>query len=146
VPDFYNTTGKPVIAASHFFTAELDSPLAAYPPGHNTPGFTASPTQAARGAVYANWINDLMNLQGSDGNKFVMGYHWWALVDNSSEKHEFGIVTYRDNVYDGVEAKSATGADPWGYPIGGEVGDYGDLITAMRNAHLAAYQQVASGN
>lgn len=146
VADIYNTAGKPVIAASHFFTAEADSPFSGFPPHPNTSGFTAVATQAERGAVYANWINDLMNLQGTDGSKFVIGYHWWALVDNSNEQHEFGVVTYRDNVYDGVEAKSATGTDPWGYAIGGEVGDYGDLITAMRSAHLAAYQKVASGN
>jgi len=145
--DIYNLTGKPVLGASLYFTAEADSSMSAVVSRPNSDwDFIRMATQAERGSAYATYIARVANLQGNDGSYPALGFHWWALVDNFSEKHEFGLVSIRDNAYDGIEARRATGTDPWGYPVGGEVGDYGDLITAMRNAHLAAYQRVASGN
>jgi hypothetical protein len=46
------------------------------------------------------------------------------------------LVTFRDNAYDAKEAVVARGTDPWGYETGGEVRDYGDFLSAVRQANF----------
>ena len=135
VADIYDLTGKPVLAASYFFTAEADSPLAILgtPPGGY--GFSVSSTQGGRGQAYATNLDQLVKLQGADGTYPILGFHWWALADNWTERRNYGLVTVRDNAYDGKEAVVAPGADPWGYLTGGEVANYGDFLSTVIQAH-----------
>ena len=76
--------------------------------------------------------DSLLNLQGDDGNRFVMGLEHWCLYDsgvnNWAETDNFGIATLQDNAYDGVEARRAAGKDARGYMCGGEEADYGNLL------------------
>jgi hypothetical protein len=97
---------------------------------HGSPNCLA--TQAARGRAMAERYNALVNLRGDDGLAFVIGIEHWCLYDpavsNWVDSENFGLATFQDNAYDGVEARRATGADARGRPVGGEDADYGDLL------------------
>ena len=134
--EVYDVTGRPVLAASHFFTAERDTPLAILGIPSPRAANTVSDTQEQRALAYSNYIKALLHVRGKDGVSPVLGFHWWALVDNWSEKRNFGLVTVRDNAYDGKEAVVGPGTDSRGYPVGGEERDYGAFIPAAREANL----------
>jgi hypothetical protein len=81
------------------------------------------------------------NIAGTNNDKYVIGVDIWAWSDNNwvhSSYHEirnFGLVTSRDNAYEGVEAKSAVGTDSYGFAIGGEPFDCGNYITKVKEAN-----------
>jgi hypothetical protein len=140
IANIYNLTGKPAISASHFMEAIPDSSLATFYPNYpiGQPESMATSfwnTQAQRGAAYASYVQALLQLQASDGTNPVLGYHWWALVDDWNQKANFGLVTIRDNAYDGKETNISSCVDAWGYPCGGEVANYGDSISAIKSAN-----------
>jgi hypothetical protein len=56
-------------------------------------------------------------------------------VDNWGEKSNWGLITRRDNAYDGKEAVRAKGADASGYRTGGEDRNYGNFIDAVASAN-----------
>jgi len=126
----YNILQKPVFLWVGI-TAQADSPWA------GSPGpVTDQPTQAARGQYYANYLSALLNLQGSDGVYPVIGIDWWAWGDfPPRENTNWGLVTLRDNAYDGKEAVRARGVDPPKYPTGAETKDYGDFLTRVVQAN-----------
>jgi hypothetical protein len=76
-----------------------------------------------------------------------VGLNWWALYDMDSQKANWGLLTPRDNPYDG---KSATisgiggtqGNDEWGYPTGGEAGNYGNFIGPVAGANNSIYSSL----
>lgn len=74
----------------------------------------------------------LLSLRGDDGMEFVIGLEHWCLYDpaesNWVDSENFGLATFQDNAYDGVEARRQVGRDERGYPIGGEEADYGNLL------------------
>ena len=53
------------------------------------------------------------------------------------EGNNFGLVTNRDNAYDGKEAVIAAGQDPWGHPTGGEKGNYGDFLSRVTRTNAS---------
>ena len=65
----------------------------------------------------------------------MLGFEWWALADNFAEKANYGLVTNRDNAYDGKECVVRAGTDAAGRPIGGETKNYGDALSAIKNAN-----------
>ena len=141
VPDFYNLTRKPILAASLFITAEPNSGL------HNfrkpEPQYFASfDTQEERAEFYANYLQEILNLRGDDGVYPVIGFHWWALTDDWGVHVNLGMITLRDNAYDGKEGIVRRGIDSWGFPMGGEDRDYGNFLTGARNAHLEVMDQL----
>jgi hypothetical protein len=89
-------------------------------------------TQEARAQEMISDYDSQLNLQGTDGVFFTLGFEHWALYDdevsNWGEIGNFGILTDQDNAYDGIEARVSTGTDARGYAIGGEPGDYGNLL------------------
>ncbi|MBI4376283.1 MAG: VCBS repeat-containing protein [Elusimicrobia bacterium] len=89
-------------------------------------------TQEQRAQSMITLYDSLLNAQGDDGMYFMTGFEHWSLgddaVSNWSEIGNFGLVTLQDNAYDGVEARKSTGTDSRGYAIGGEPGDYGNLL------------------
>jgi Putative Ig domain len=143
VADTYNVTGKPFLSGSKVFLAEPDSPLAANPTTSPCCNASLTNTQAERGQAYANYLQTLVQLKGSDGVYPVMGSSWWSLADFFSEKANYGLVTTRDNAYNGQEGIIQLGLDPWGYSAGGELANYGDSISAIQSANLATLKTVS---
>jgi hypothetical protein len=132
----YDLTQKPLFVW-RTFTAQADSALS------STAGWPNLdfPTQEDRGVAYAAEIAKFTGLQASNGDHFVVGIDWWSWTDKvvGGESTNFGLVSNRDNAYDGREAIVAAGVDPWGYPTGGEVRDYGDFLTSVVAAHGGIY-------
>jgi hypothetical protein len=67
----------------------------------------------------------------------MMGIKFWAYSDTTWEVTNYGLTTPLDNAYDGLEA--TTGAHACSIPLqsytcGGEAANYGDAVTAVRNA------------
>ena len=91
-------------------------------------------------------LNTSMNLQGSNGDFFVVGYDFWSWGDNNAEKTNWGLVTFSDNAYDGKEAAIATGTDPWGFPTGGETTTYGDFLSPIIQFNKDVYCLITGGN
>ena len=82
-----------------------------------------------------------VNARGSNGDLYIVGINWWELVDNQSEHTNWGLISRRDNAYDGTEAVRAIGRDPWGFPTGGEENDYGDFLTNVRQTNAEVAQE-----
>jgi hypothetical protein len=131
---------KPVMDAWEADLAEADSPFAA-----NAPNWVGSnmdySTQALRGAAMANQISTALTGRGVGGRSYQMvGMKWWAYSDTTGEGSNYGLVSPLDNAYDGAEAATglhACSAPLQAYTCGGEAGNYGDAVTAVRNALLA---------
>ena len=132
--DMYARFGKPMF---FWLTAigQGDSPLASFP-ASNWRDMVAW-TQAGRWQIYADLVQRLWNFRASDGTYPVVGINWWEWTDKVThgEHVNFGLVTNRDNAYDGREAARATGKDAWGYLVGGEDGDYGNFLSAVRRTN-----------
>lgn len=130
----YNITRKPGFTWVNF-QAHRDSPLAGRGGGWGS-GYNY-PTQEERGQAYLRYITEVLDLRGDDGVAFIVGIDWWEWTDKviGGEANNFGLVTNRDNAYDGKEARRAQGTDEWGYSMGGEAADYGDFLSSVRHAH-----------
>jgi len=109
-------------------------------------------TQAARGAAYQQRIQQLLGAADSTtGTYHLVGFQWWDLYDMRGESTNWGMLTPRDDAYDGVSATKTAGADSWGYPTGCltgygcEQGNYGNFITPVTNGNLTALRTIASG-
>ncbi len=135
----YDITGKPAIIW-YGVIANRDSGMHGLQPIYGAPDF---PTQQERGEAYAREVTDFYNARGKNGDYYVMGIDFWELLDNRSEKTNWGLVSRKDNAYDGKEAVRAAGKDPWGYPTGGEDQDYGDFLSSVRNTNFATQEWLA---
>ncbi|HWB96039.1 MAG TPA: hypothetical protein VG672_05040, partial [Bryobacteraceae bacterium] len=129
------------------FPANQDSFMSPY--ATSTDEFT---TQAARGAAYQQRVQQLLNAaDSSTGTHHLVGLQWWDLYDMRGEDTNWGMLTPRDDPYDGASATETTGADSWGYPTGClsgygcEQGNYGDFITPVTQANITALRTVAEG-
>lgn len=75
----------------------------------------------------------VINAAGAEGLKQVAGLELWGLYPeapvSAGTPRGFGLMTYQDNPRDGRSDTSAAGHDRNGYPIGGEEGDYGNLLS-----------------
>jgi hypothetical protein len=96
------------------------------------------PTQAARGLAYQSTVQSFLSSTTSVGFNPRVGFGWWQYGDNSGEGTNWGLVTLKDNAYDGHEA--ATGSVTCSAPLesylcGGEAGNYGDVITSVKAAN-----------
>lgn len=123
----YDQTGQPAFTWMGQ-SANLDSPLTAEPDPWPMGDAT---TQEERALMVEYMITTVINLQGSNGDHFIVGYDFWSWGDNTREKTNWGLVTFSDNAYDGKEAAIATGTDPWGFPTGGEAANYGDFLSTI---------------
>jgi hypothetical protein len=50
------------------------------------------------------------------------------------------LLTRRDNAYDSKQAVMAAGTDAWGYPTGGELGNYSDFLGVVTTANQNIYK------
>lgn len=126
------------------FAANPDSYMSAYPQNDEVQAPPA--TQQARGQLYQAMTNLLINAHTSAGTYPIVGFKWWQLVDNANEDMNWGLVTRRDNEYDGMAAVQGSGTDSWGYPTGGEAANYGDFLDAVRQANFSILPTLLSQN
>jgi hypothetical protein len=134
----YDITGKPAMIW-YGVTSNRDSAMHTVQPIYAAPDF---PTQQERGAAYSRQVSDFYNARGKNGDNYIMGIDFWELYDNRSEKTNWGLVSRKDNAYDGKEAVRAAGKDPWGYPTGGEEQDYGDFLSGVRSTNFGIQEQL----
>ncbi len=131
------------------YAANADSYMSPWP---NQWGGAQSPTQGARGQVYQQRMAMYLNSKGTtSGTYHTVGFQWWDHYDMRGEQLNWGLLTPRDDPYDGVSATTKAGADSWGYPtgclsgLGCEQANYGDFLSAVLNANLTALRTIASG-
>ncbi len=79
----------------------------------------------------------------ANGDYFRIGANWWKFSDNGwtfwRERYNFGLVTLRDNAYDGREA-TTRGADGEAGTDDDEARDYGDLLTSVTRTNTELYK------
>jgi hypothetical protein len=122
--------------------ANADSSLWRYP----GPSCCNQANQRARGSYYSKLANFLVTgTVTATGSKPVVGFKWWAWGDSWGEKSNWGLVSFRDNAYDGNEASIAAGADSWGYTTGGEERNYGNFLDAVTQENLKILRALAGG-
>jgi hypothetical protein len=96
-------------------------------------------TQELRGASYLSTVTSYLNTTfvGADGYGFTVGLDWWQMTDNSSESQNFGLMSLRDNLYNGIESCGKSVVDAWGFTTTAEptTGCYGDFITPVKAAN-----------
>jgi hypothetical protein len=99
-------------------------------------------SQLLRGRQYERDVQALLlgRTAGPAGSRPYVGLLFWAWADSFKEAQNWGLVSLRDNAYDGREATRVLGRDPWGYLTGGEERDYGDFISSVRRANFAVFQ------
>lgn len=137
----YDVVKKPAFIW-YSVVANPDSSVA----GRNPPyGLFDFPTQRARAAQYGNIdMPNFLSAEGSDGVHYVLGADWWQVYDDLVQNANFGLITDRDNAYDGKAAVVASGVDSWGIPTGGEKADYGDFLDTVTHANLDALRVIAN--
>ena len=140
--DFLSQYGgdKPWTIWEGFF-AQPDSYMSSYPaPDSSSP---QTSTQNARGQLFQSMMTGLLAAKDTATSTFhIVGYKWWELYDNRSEQANWGLLTRRDNAYDGVEAVPAAHVDAWGLPTGGEMRSYGDFLSSVTQANNSVYPQL----
>lgn len=99
-------------------------------------------TQGDRGARYQQVVETLFNYQAPDGSYPMVGLDWWEYMDKVDEGINWGLVTPRENAYDGREAAVQRRADRWGYSTGGEQRNYGDFLSSVTSANFAAMRKL----
>ena len=121
------------------FFAQPDSYMSVYP----APGDSAPPnsSQPLRGQMFQTMLNGLLNAKDSiTGTFHIVGYKWWELYDNRGEQANWGLLTRRDNAYDGTSSVISTALDLWGFLTGGEKANYGDFIGPVTTANQNIYK------
>jgi hypothetical protein len=134
----FKETGRPMVTWTGF-SANADSPYVGQSPIADYLDFS---TQSARGTAYATEMTSKTQLQAYDGSYPYMGTNYWDWLDLGSENTNWGLVTLLDNAYDGNEAIMAPGVDPWGYPTGGELGNYGNFLTNVQTSNFNVLQKL----
>src|SRR5271165_4136484 len=134
----YNATGKPSLMW-YGLSANQDSYWSP-----QTSGTDADyPTQVKRGQVYAADQQNIFSAQASDSSFPVVGVDFWGLTDDNSEEHtNWGLISNKDNAYDGRCAVIAQSVDQWGFPCGGEAANYGDFLDAVTQSNSNIFQQL----
>ena len=106
-------------------------------------------TQEERAQAMVRRYEALLNLRGDDGVAFVIGVEHWCLYDpgvsNWGDNQNFGLATFQDNAYDGVEARKASGVDANGRPAGGEDADYGNLLGPLGEFLRTLHEKIDVG-
>ncbi len=100
--------------------------------------------QTERAARYARDVQGMVEARMDDGSHAVIGMLWWEYMDKWGEKANWGLVTPRNNAYDGRQAVRAAGRDDWGYVTGGEDRDYGDFISEVRRVNASIDARLTS--
>ncbi len=129
-----HSNDKPFIETT-FRAANPDSDFASYPMDSGVPGFAS---QADRGRDYQHALAYVRDAASSNGVRPCVGLLWWQYADNWNEKLNWGLVTLLDNAYDGhedVKHNISCSSPLQTLKCGGENRNYGDLISAVRQAN-----------
>ena len=101
--------------------------------------------QPDRARKWAEGMNAIATDRSPGGDYFRLGRNWWKLSDNGwtywLERYNFGLVTIKDNAYDGKEA-TKLGADGKAGTWDDEERDYGDLLSEMTRANKGLYELI----
>lgn len=132
----YDLTGKPTITW-YGVTANQDSYF------HGYPSYGSDyPTQETRGLHYNSDLSVLYNAKATNGDHPILGIDFWSLTDSGrGEATNWGLISNRDNAYDGKAAIAAPGTDQWGFPIGGEDRNYGNFLGEVTQTNLNTVKQ-----
>ena len=134
----YDMTGKPVLVW-YGVTANKDSYWYKYSGNYHGPDYA---TQEVRGQHYASDQTVLYGAKATNGDHPILGIDFWSLTDSGlGEATNWGLLSDRDNAYNGKEAISAPGKDPWGFPTGGEDRNYGNSIDTITRANINIARQ-----
>src|SRR5271165_1596044 len=132
----YDLTGKPTIVW-YGVTANQDSYWHGYPSGG-----ADYPTQETRGLHYNSDLSVLYSAKATNGDHPILGLDFWSLTDSGAgETTNFGLISNRDNAYDGKAAIVAPGTDKWGFATGGEDLNYGDFLDKVTQTNLNTVKQ-----
>jgi hypothetical protein len=129
-------TGKPMFS---WLGLKANPDSAFRDSGNAEPGLA---TQADRAALYAKEVASLFSLKVSDGTYPIVGMDWWEYMDKLGETSNWGLVTPKDNAYDGKEDVATSGVDPSGYATGHETGNFGDFLTGVEAANIGIDSQL----
>jgi hypothetical protein len=132
----YNLTGKPTITW-YGVTANKDSYW------YNSPSDGPDyPTQETRGLHYNSDLSVLYNARSTNGDHPILGIDFWSLTDSGpGEPTNWGLISDRDNAYDGKAAIIAPGKDQWGFATGGEDRNYGNFLDEVTLTNLNTVKQ-----
>jgi hypothetical protein len=118
------------------FPANLDSAMYYF-------GANAFPTQAARGQYYAAVLDK--HIKYTTGGRFPwVGLSWWGFYDQPAEGTNWGLVSYKDNAYDGREDVAHSIVDPYGNATIPEDKDFGDFLTSVKAANAQTFSTYQS--
>jgi hypothetical protein len=135
----YDQTGLPVFLW-YCTSSNADSPFSGTTPDG---GCAPASTQGGRATQYATDVSTFLGAQGTNGDKYILGIDIWAWGDSAAWQHtNWGMLTNRDNAYDGKEAVRRAGTDSWGFRTGGEDRDYGDFLSTVRNTNFEIQQRL----
>jgi Putative Ig domain len=141
VDGYYNEAGLPAFIWDTV-TAQADSYWHGNPAEFGVPDYQ---TQPIRGQHYASDQQLFYDATGSDGVHYILGVDFWEMTDSGTgEKSNFGLISDKDNAYDGKCAIVAPSTDPWGYACGGETANYGDFLDAVTQANSTIIQHLIS--
>jgi hypothetical protein len=100
-------------------------------------------TQDLRGQLFTSMVKGMIqSADAATGTHHFVGYKWWELYDNRGEQANWGLLTRRDNPYDGAADVIAHGVDQWGHATGGEQVNYGNFLGAVTNANQGVYNSL----
>ncbi len=113
-------------------------------PEHPKNGFrTGYDRQEDRARAWRDGLYQGLMEPAANGDYFRIGANWWKFSDNGwtfwRERYNFGLVTLRDNAYDGREA-TTRGADGQPGTPDDERRDYGDLLTGVTRTNTELYE------
>jgi hypothetical protein len=117
--------------------APVDSNYSCHPVG--TPGGAIYPNQVARGLGWFNEAQGLLTTPSFSGTIQLVGMNFWNWQDFQNLNQ--GLITQSDNAYDGIESSSCVSPCDAYYTVlagvncGGELGNYGDAITGIKNGN-----------
>ena len=104
-------------------------------------------TQEAKAQAWKRGVHGGLRERAANGDFPRVGANWWKWSDNGwtyrLERNNWGLVTLKDNAYNGQEA-TTLGADGIQGTLDDEEENYGDLWTGLREANNSVYG-VAAG-
>ncbi len=105
-------------------------------------------TQQQRGEGYAALVRNYWSLQAAAGVHPVVGLDWWSWADQvtNGENMNFGLVSARDQAYDGREAAAAASTSTTGYAAKDESGNAGDFLGEVSRANHAILRRLVAAS
>jgi hypothetical protein len=127
-----------------YLAAEEDSSMHVHYDGpkkpYRSPGSSLM-TQQAKGQAYRDKLFGAFDYT-PDGKTFpTVLLSYWSWPEDNNEKRNWGVVSLKDNLYDGKEA-TKLGADGKAGTPDDEDRDYGDCITGIRQANRDILKQL----